>query len=400
MKKIVLLGATGSIGTSTLRVIEAHPDLFQLIAISAATQADKALAIAQRYHVPHVAITDNSAYQSACATYPSDITLHGGQSSLSTLASLPEADIVLCAVVGMAGLLPTLAAIHAKHDVALATKEVLVAAGDLVMAERARYGVKLLPVDSEHSALYQCLQSRSFVPACTRTSSTDTPAESAIETLILTASGGPFYNTPDFSWSQVTLASALNHPRWKMGAKVTIDSATMMNKGLELIEACHLYNIPQDKVQIWVHPQSIIHSLVHFVDGSYLAQLAPPDMAIPIQFALSAPDRLPTPMPTLDLSMMRQLDFDAPDTERFPCLALARRAIQVGQSLPAVMNGANEVAVQAFLDGRITADRIAPLITAAMDNLPLFACHTVDDYLHADHLARQLTLATISALES
>lgn len=397
MKKIVLLGATGSIGQSTLRVVEALPDAFQLVGLSAARNTVALFQIARKFNVQHIAISNPYEADKAARDLPKGMILHRGEAGLVELAALAEADIVLCAISGMAGLMPVLSAMSAGHDVALATKEVLVAAGDYVMQERARCGVNLLPVDSEHSALFQCLQSRTFEPACVRRSDApvETYAESRIQSLILTASGGPFYAHKELDWRQITRSEALCHPRWKMGAKVTIDSATMMNKGLEMIEAYHLYQLPEERIKIWVHPQSIVHSLVHFVDGSYMAQLAPPDMCLPIQFAMTYPERLAVPMPELDLLQMRSLTFDAPDLNRFPCLTLAREAIRSGGSHPTIMNAANEVVVEAFLQGRITADRIATIVESVMTQLPATPCRDAADYKHIDSLARRATVALL-----
>jgi 1-deoxy-D-xylulose-5-phosphate reductoisomerase len=273
----------------------------------------------------------------------------------------------------MAGYRPTLAALHAGHDVALATKEVLVMAGDEVMALRAQKGVRLLPLDSEHSAIFQCLQSMATQPACVRAAEADpsTFAEDRIAKVILTASGGPFFKQPTLDWSNVTLAEALNHPRWSMGPKVTIDSATMMNKGLEMIEALHLFALDPKQLSVWVHPQSIVHSFVHFKDASFIAQLAQPDMALPIQYALTWPDRAQhAPVPEMTLAQMQNLEFAEPDLNRFPCLKLVFEALPKGSWTHPILTLANEVAVNAFLAGRLSAAAIAPIIEASLARGP------------------------------
>ena len=278
-KRLVILGATGSIGASTLRVVAAHPDLFEVVGLAAGRDAAKLRELAARFGVRNLALADSD-----------DPTIPHGKQALCELAAHPDADLTVMAIAGMAGYEPTLAAIEAGHDVALATKEVLVMAGEEVMRRRVAKGVRILPLDSEHSALFQALQSEVYRPACVRTA--DEPAaESRVAEAILTASGGPFLRREHLDWKRVTVAEALNHPRWRMGPKVTIDSATMMNKGLELIEAIHLFNLRPDQLRVWIHPQSIVHSLVRFRDGALLAQLGVADMALPIQYALTWPDR-------------------------------------------------------------------------------------------------------------
>lgn len=350
-KRLVLLGATGSIGASTLRVVAAHPDRFEMVGLAAGRDAKGLKALAARFGVRRLALAT-----------PNAEGIPHGERALCDLAALPEADVVVMAIAGMAGYAPTLAAIEAGHDVALATKEVLVMAGTEVMRRRAEKGVRLLPLDSEHSALFQCLQSTAFTPACVRTGN-EPKAEDRVGEVILTASGGPFFQRGAIDWAQVTVAEALNHPRWDMGPKVTIDSATMMNKGLEMIEALHLFALRPDQLRVWIHPQSIVHSFVHFRDGALLAQLAQPDMALPIQFALTWPDRaLHAPVPPMTLAQMQGLEFAEPDLDRFPCLRLVFQALPLGDWTHPILTLANEVAVKAFLAGRITADRIAAVI--------------------------------------
>lgn len=350
-KRLVLLGATGSIGASTLRVVAAHPDRFEVVGLAAGRDAKGLKALAERFGVRRLALAA-----------PNDEGIPHGERALCDLAALPEADVVVMAIAGMAGYAPTLAAIEAGHDVALATKEVLVMAGTEVMRRRAEKGVRLLPLDSEHSALFQCLQSTASAPACVRTGN-EPKAEERVAEVILTASGGPFFRRHAIDWAKVTVAEALNHPRWDMGPKVTIDSATMMNKGLEMIEALHLFALRPDQLRVWVHPQSIVHSFVHFKDGALLAQLAQPDMALPIQFALTWPDRaLHAPVPPMTLTQMQGLEFAEPDLNRFPCLRLVFQALPLGDWTHPILTLANEVAVKAFLAGRLTADRIAAVI--------------------------------------
>ena len=357
--RLVILGATGSIGDSTLRVAAAHPDRFEVVGLAAGRDAAGLAALAAKFGgVKHLALAA-----------PNELGIPSGTRALCDLARLPEADLVVMAIAGMAGYEPTLAAIDAGHHVALATKEVLVMAGTEVMRRRAEKGVRILPLDSEHSAIFQCLQSLAFAPACVRTpdAAPDTFAEDRIRDVILTASGGPFFRRKDLDWSSVTVAEALNHPRWSMGPKVTIDSATMMNKGLELIEAMHLFALKPEQLSVWVHPQSIVHSFVRFRDATLMAQLAQPDMALPIQYALTWPDRAASaPVAPMTLEAMQGLEFLAPDTDRFPCLKLVFEALKAGTWTHPVLTLSNEVAVKAFLAGRIGADSIAAVIETCL----------------------------------
>lgn len=359
-KRIVLLGATGSIGASTLRVVAAHPDRFEVVGLAAGRDAAGLQALAAQFGVKHLALAA-----------PNSSGIPAGEAALCELAALPEADLVVMAIAGMAGYAPTLAAIEARHDVALATKEVLVMAGTEVMRRRAEKGVRILPLDSEHSAIFQCLQSAATQPACVRTDTAAPKAEARVAEVILTASGGPFFGRVTIDWAQVTVAEALNHPRWSMGPKVTIDSATMMNKGLEMIEALHLFALEPAQLRVWVHPQSIVHSFVHFKDGALLAQLAQPDMALPIQYALTWPDRaLHAPVAPMTLAQMQGLTFAEPDLHRFPCLKLVFEALPQGAWTHPILTLANEVAVKAFLAGRISADGIAAVIERGLEAGP------------------------------
>lgn len=351
-RRLVILGATGSIGASTLRVVAAHPDRFEVVGLAAGRDAAKLRALAERFGVRRLALAS-----------PNAAGIPHGVRALQDLAALPEADLVVMAIAGMAGYAPTLAAIEAGHDVALATKEVLVMAGEEVMRRRAAKGVRLLPLDSEHSALFQALQSGVYQPACVRADPAAPRAEERVGEAILTASGGPFLRRRDLDWRRVTVAEALDHPRWNMGPKVTVDSATMMNKGLELIEALHLFALRPEQLRVWVHPQSVVHSLVRFRDGALLAQLGVADMALPIQYALTWPDRAGhAPVAPLTLAQMRGLEFEEPDLSRFPCLRLVFEALPRGAWTHPILTLANEVAVRAFLDGRLSADRIAAVI--------------------------------------
>ncbi|MCX7591176.1 MAG: 1-deoxy-D-xylulose-5-phosphate reductoisomerase, partial [Kiritimatiellae bacterium] len=305
-----------------------------------------------------------------------------GAEGVEAVAALEDADFVVCGLVGVGALRSVLAAVECGHDVALATKEVLVAAGGLLTASCARHGTHLLPVDSEHSAIFQCLEGRlRNGQAAARTAQ--------IRRLILTASGGPFGTRPNVDLSRVTVEEALSHPRWRMGRKVTIDSATLMNKGLEIIEASWFFGVPVEKIDVVIHPESIVHSMVEFVDGSVIAQLSPPDMRYAIQYALTYPDRVGTGLPSLDLTRVGTLHFEQPDVERFPCLGLAREAALRGGTMPAVLNAANEVAVQRFLAGEISFPGIWYLVREVMAAHDVSACASLEAILEADRWARE-----------
>jgi 1-deoxy-D-xylulose-5-phosphate reductoisomerase len=366
-----VLGATGSVGRRTLELVAQFPDEFRIGGLAARGSNLPALAEQIRRHRPQaVALLDGAALDALARELPHPRPeLLAGPDGLVALAATVPADIVVSALVGGAGLLPTLAAIRAGRTIALANKEPLVMAGALMTAAARARGVALLPVDSEHSAIFQCLGGAD---------------RGEVKRLILTASGGPFAGLPRDSLETVTVAQALRHPTWRMGAKITIDSATLMNKGLEVIEARWLFDMDFDRVDVVVHPQSVIHSMVEFIDGSLLAQLGMPDMGIPILYALSYPRRLPCPAPTLDFLKIGALTFDAPDLTRFPCLRLAREAGLAGGAAPVVLNAANEIAVGAFLDGRcgftdiprVIADALEAHATARADDLA--ACVAVD----------------------
>lgn len=375
MKNLVILGSTGSIGTQALEV--AQQAGYRVIGLAAARQVDLIEEQIRTFMPEMVAMYDeNAAAELRERVADLSVQVLSGMDGLCALAAMPQADMVLNAVVGMVGLRPTLAAVEAGHDVALANKETLVAGGAFVMDAVRRAGVKLLPVDSEHSAIFQCLQ------GC--------PPQRRIQRLILTASGGPFFGRSREQLENVTLADALNHPNWRMGQKITIDSATMMNKGLELIEAAWLFDMPPEKIDIVVHRESIIHSLVEYDDNAVLAQLGTPDMRVPIQYALTYPDRLPCPAKQLRLEDWKNLTFYAPDDEAFPAMNLARKALTMGGLYPAALNAANEVAVGAFIAGEIGFPDITRLAAQALEQ-ELPAPTSVEDVFTADAMVRQQT---------
>lgn len=400
MKKIVILGSTGSIGENALNIVRSLPDRFEVVGLAAATNGMRVLEQAAEFGVRYVALADPKAADVARSHAPKHVNVLAGMDGLCQLAALSEVDLVVCAIVGMAALKPVLAAIAAGHDVAIATKEVLVAAGALVCRECTEKGVNLLPIDSEHSALFQALQDTGGVPYCVRYRhpvASSHHVEQTVETLILTASGGPFAGRLDVDFSTVGVDEALNHPRWRMGPKVTIDSATMMNKGLEILEARWLFDIPISRISVWVHPESIVHSLVAFTDGAQMAQLGVPDMRVPIQYAMTWPERVGNiTLPRLDLTKTSSLHFSEPDLSRFPCLRIARDVAQAEGVAPTVMNAANEVAVAAFLDGRIRLPGIWECLEAVLADCPsASAVPELDEILAADAWARRSAEATI-----
>lgn len=383
-QRITVLGATGSIGLSTLDVIARHPDRYQVFALSGYSRIDELLALCVR-HRPTFAVVPNaeaaarlleSLVAAGCATEVLE-----GEAGLCQVASASEVDAVMAAIVGAAGLRPTLAAVEAGKKVLLANKEALVMSGALFMEAVRRSGAVLLPIDSEHNAIFQCM-----------------PGDYArglsavgVRRILLTASGGPFRETPVEALLDVTPEQACAHPNWSMGRKISVDSASMMNKGLELIEACWLFDAAPAKVEVVVHPQSVIHSLVDYVDGSVLAQLGNPDMRTPIANALAWPERIDSGVAPLDLFAIARLDFQAPDEQRFPCLRLARQAAEAGNSAPAVLNAANEVAVEAFLQRRIRFPEIAGMIEQVLDQEPVVPLPSLDAVFAADQRARELS---------
>ena len=351
-RHVAILGSTGSIGTQALDVIAQHPDLFEVELLTANNNADLLIAQALRFQPNQVVICNPDLYDRVAeALQPRMIKVFAGIGSACDLVGSPSIDIVLTAMVGFSGLRPTIAALEAGKAIALANKETLVAAGSLVMPLARRHQAPVIPVDSEHSAIFQCLQGERVKPS----------------KLILTGSGGPFRTMPAAEMAGITREAALNHPRWKMGAKVTIDSATLMNKGLEFIEARWLFDMAPEDIEVVIHPQSIIHSMVRFSDGCVMAQLSNPDMRLPIQYALSYPYRVPLAMEPLDLVRLGSLSFEEPDLERFPCLAIAQAALKRGGTAPCTMNAANEEAVAAFLEGRIRFTDIPAIIEKTLE---------------------------------
>jgi 1-deoxy-D-xylulose-5-phosphate reductoisomerase len=374
MKNVVVLGSTGSIGTSTLRVAEDLPDRIRLVGLAAGNNAARLLDQARRFQPWAIAIQDPRKAQELEGALGGRVEIYSGSEGLVRLATLPVADIVLIAIVGTAGLRPALAAIRAGKDIAIASKEILVMAGEIVMNEARRHGVRVLAVDSEHSAIFQCLENR--------------PLDS-VRRLWLTASGGPFRKTPKEDFAHITLERALQHPSWVMGRKITIDSATLFNKGLEMIEARWLFDIEMARVQVLIHPQSIVHSMVEFVDGSILAQLSTPDMCLPIQYALTYPERIPNDRVQTNFAKLGTLTFEEPDLDRFPALALARKAGDVSGTMPAVLNAANEVAVEAFVGRRIGFADITRAVARTMERHRVVEHPTLDQILEADAWARK-----------
>ncbi|MGV2832436.1 1-deoxy-D-xylulose-5-phosphate reductoisomerase [Pseudomonas shirazensis] len=383
-QRITVLGATGSIGLSTLDVIGRHPERYQVFALSGYSQVEHLLALCLR-HSPAFAVVPSA---DAALRLRADLAAAGsatevleGEAGLCQVAAASEVDAVMAAIVGAAGLRPTLAAVEAGKKVLLANKEALVMSGALFMDAVRRSGAVLLPIDSEHNAIFQCL-----------------PGDYArglgavgVRRILLTASGGPFRETPSAQLEAVTPEQACAHPNWSMGRKISVDSASMMNKGLELIEACWLFDAAPAQVEVVVHPQSVIHSLVDYVDGSVLAQLGNPDMRTPIANALAWPERIDSGVAPLDLFAIARLDFQAPDPQRFPCLRLARQAAEAGHSAPAVLNAANEVAVEAFLQRRIRFPEIAGMIEQVLEQEPVVPLTSLDAVFAADQRARELS---------
>ena len=378
MKRIAILGSTGSVGEQTLEVVAAFPDRYEVTALAAGRNVELLATQVRRFRPALVSVTDEAGAEALRAAIGSQpLQIRTGAPGLEAVAT-HEADLVVAALVGAVGLAPTLAAVRAGRDLALANKEVMVMAGALVLREVKRNDVALLPVDSEHSAIFQALAGA--------------PADS-VARLILTASGGPFRSWPSERIARASVEEALNHPNWDMGPKISIDSATLMNKGLEVIEARWLFDVPREHIDVVVHPQSIVHSLVEFADTSVLAQLGLPDMRGPIAVALAHPERLPLELPRLDLAACGQLDFEPPDRKRFPCLDLAFEALGASEAAPAVLNAANEVSVAAFLEGRIPFPRIAATNAAVLNDHvardPGATLVELDDVLAADAWARK-----------
>ncbi|WP_236178335.1 MULTISPECIES: 1-deoxy-D-xylulose-5-phosphate reductoisomerase [Pseudomonas] len=382
-QQITVLGATGSIGLSTLDVIARHPERYQAFALSGFTRLSELFALCVR-HLPKYAVVPEAG---AARNLQDDLRAAGlptqvlvGEEGLCQVAAAPEVDAVMAAIVGAAGLRPTLAAVEAGKKILLANKEALVMSGALFMQAVRKSGSVLLPIDSEHNAIFQCMP-QDFARGLSNV---------GVRRILLTASGGPFRQTPMAELAHVSPDQACAHPNWSMGRKISVDSASMMNKGLELIEACWLFDAKPSQVEVVIHPQSVIHSLVDYVDGSVLAQLGNPDMRTPIANALAWPERIDSGVAPLDLFAVARLDFEAPDEERFPCLRLARQAAEAGNSAPAMLNAANEVAVAAFLDGRVRYLEIASIIEEVLNLEPVVALDDLDAVFAADATARAL----------
>lgn len=386
-KRIVLLGATGSIGENTLRVLTAHPDKLELVGIAARANHRRLAQIARDFRVPNVAIYDEAAYAEARSNgqFPAETKLHAGLDGLIQLARLPEADIVLVAVVGTTGLEPALAAVEAGKDLALASKEILVLAGRFVMAAARRKGIKLLPVDSEHNAVFQCLEGH---------------PQAGVRRIVLTASGGAFRDWSHDRLTRVTPTDATKHPNWAMGPKITVDSATLANKGLELIEAKWLFDLRAEQCTAVLHPQSIVHCLVEFNDGAMLAQLCPPSMTFPIQHALLYPNRAPGVESTLDFTKLLGLEFRPVDNSRYPCYRLALEALKAGGVAPAVYNAANEVAVAAFLAERMSFLAIPRVIEHTLAGIQNIEPDTLATVLSVDAEARRVARAHVADVKA
>ena len=388
MKRIAILGSTGSIGRSTLSVVESFPDRFQVVTLAAGRNLELAFEQAQRWHPRVISVAAESHAQNLKmrlkASGIAGIEVVHGAAGTVRIATHPEVDFVVSAIVGVAGLEATYEAVRAGKTVGLANKECLVAAGELITTEARRQGKPLLPIDSEHNAVHQCLRGGLM---------------EEVRRIWLTASGGPFLNTPVSKFADITVEQALNHPTWKMGNRITIDSATLMNKGFEVIEACRLFNLPPEQIGVIVHPQSTIHSLVEFVDGSILAQLSVTDMRLPILYALTYPDRIPSEM-NFGLNDLRHLDFCPPDMEKFPCLRLAYESAQVGGGKTVALNAADEVAVSAFLEGSIRFQEIPVLIEDVVSETPVGKLESIKEVLGVDQKARTLAREKVAALGS
>jgi 1-deoxy-D-xylulose-5-phosphate reductoisomerase len=380
-RKIAILGATGSIGKSTLDLIERSPERFEVVAVTAATNSEALAGIARKTGARLAVVADESRVGDLQARLSGTQCRAAGPDALNEAAA-GEADLVIAAIVGCAGLMPVMAAVEAGRTIALANKEALVTAGALMTQAATRHGATLLPIDSEHNAIFQCLAGNRKVD---------------VSRLILTASGGPFRNASSDEMRDATPAQAVAHPNWSMGAKISVDSATCMNKGLELIEAHYLFGLPSERIDILIHPQSVVHSLVEYVDGSVLGQLGSPDMRIPIASALAWPERMATPAAKLDLPSIGSLDFEAPDLRRFPALRIARAALEAGAAAAIVLNAANEIAVENFLAGNIRFPDIAGLVERALDKAKFDTPRSIGDVMRIDRVTRDRTRAMMKA---
>ncbi|MBO8159386.1 1-deoxy-D-xylulose-5-phosphate reductoisomerase [Thermosyntropha sp.] len=370
---LAILGSTGSIGQQALEIVDKYPDRFKVLALAAKDESEKLKEQINKYKPEAVAVDDLNVYQELKTLFSSRVELKLGIEGICEIAAMPEVDFVLVAVSGAVGIVPTLTAIKEGKRIGLANKETLVAAGDIVMKEAQNNNVEIIPVDSEHSAIFQCIKGE----------------KEHLKKIWLTASGGPFRDFSCDDLKKVTVEMALNHPNWKMGSKITIDSATLMNKGLEIIEAHHLFEIDYDKIEVLIHKESIIHSMVELVDGSFLAHLGVPDMRIPIQYALTYPSRMVSCAKSLDFFNLRALHFERPDTERFPALKLAYQAGNIGGTMPAVLNAANEVVVEAFLNRKIKFISIPEIVEKVMEKHVIVKHPSLEEIFAADEWARR-----------
>ena len=394
-QSVCILGATGSIGESTLKVLQQHPDKYSVFAVTAYSRLEKLVEICKQFH-PQVAVVPSTQQDRLAQLFKQhqiDYTeILTDEAGLVAVAEHPQVDIVMAAIVGAAGLLPTLAAVKASKRVLLANKEALVMSGEIMMQAAEQHQALLLPVDSEHNAIFQCLPN-----GYCQSERTGQPKQ-GVSRILLTASGGPFLNTSLNDLHDVTPAQACKHPNWSMGQKISVDSATLMNKGLELIEACHLFSISEHFVTVVIHPQSIIHSMVQYVDGSTLAQMGNPDMCTPIAHALAWPQRISTPVDALDLFVHQQLNFQQPDTIKFPALHLARHAMQAGGVAPAILNAANEIAVAAFLQQKIKFTAIPEVVEHTLNDMENAQANSLETILQADQFARNIATQRVDAL--
>ncbi|MFZ0915805.1 MAG: 1-deoxy-D-xylulose-5-phosphate reductoisomerase [Candidatus Udaeobacter sp.] len=400
-KRVVILGGTGSIGESALKVARDIPERMQIVGLAANSNAEKLAAAANETRAPAVCLVDETKIDALKRALEYKPRIFSGDAGLREIACLTDADMVLVAIVGTGGLRPALTAIEAGKDLAVASKEILVMAGEIVMREARENGVHVLPVDSEHNAIFQCLEGKRSplnVQGSTSNAEGFTLDVSDVRRIILTASGGPFRETPRKDFDSITPEQALRHPTWNMGPKITIDSATLFNKGLEMIEAHWLFDVEMKRVEVVIHPQSIVHSMVEFTDGSTLAQLSYSDMCFPIQYAVTWPDRVPNTLPPLDFSKLSKLEFFTPRYEDFPALNLARRAGQSGGTLPAVMNAANEIAVAAFLDRQARFQQIWHVVEEVMNRHKAIAHPNLDAILEADQWARNEAQGCVKSL--
>jgi len=394
MQKITILGATGSIGVSTLDVLACHPERFEIFALTGHHRVSELASQCLQFNPQYAVMADAkraAELQKKLVGNGLRTEVLSGSDGLNLVAAHPEVDVVMAAIVGAAGLEPTLSAVKTAKKVLLANKEALVMAGDLFMQAVAQSGAVLLPIDSEHNAIFQCLPENY---GCNGHDSN----RAGVERILLSGSGGPFRTTPLENLSSVTPDQACKHPNWDMGRKISVDSATMMNKGLELIEACWLFDVPPEKVQVVIHPQSVIHSMVSYIDGSVLAQLGNPDMRTPIAHALAWPERMASGVDPLDIIATGQLDFSAPDLDRFPCLGLAMQAAEKGGNAPAILNAANEVAVAAFLDGKIRFTHIAEVVRTVLNNSEISEQMTLEAIQSFDRQARAMAEQAVTEL--